>query len=77
MSGTSLSWIRGYYGVPAFRGRPVTFEGRPGRITGSSGPHLLVRLDDCDYPLILHPTWHVQYPPYVKTPAAGEVNHAN
>ncbi|MEM9597413.1 MAG: hypothetical protein AAGD06_24300 [Acidobacteriota bacterium] len=38
----SLEYIRNYYRVPAHRGVRVTYDGRPGVVTGS---HVLVRLD--------------------------------
>jgi hypothetical protein len=58
----SLEWIRDYYGVPAYRLRPITFEDKPGKITGSSGPYLVARVEGYNGPIYLHPTWHVEYP---------------
>lgn len=60
-----LAYIRGYYRVPAHKGRQVTFafpKGtvRTGTIVGSSGPHLLVDFGD-RIPEVLHPTWEVSY----------------
>lgn len=56
-----LEYIRSYYKVPARIGVPVLFEGKPGVITGSSGPHLLVHIDGADEPVPAHPTWEMQY----------------
>jgi hypothetical protein len=41
----SLQYIREYYGVPAKRGEPVIYQGKPGVVTGYSGPHIRVRLE--------------------------------
>lgn len=66
----SMQWIRDNYGVPAKRGMVVTYspcEGskqppRTGIITGSRGPHLLIRLDGDTRSSVYHPTWQVEYP---------------
>jgi hypothetical protein len=55
-------YVRSYYRVPAHIGTPVRFEGRPGRVVGFDGPHLLVQFDAEPHPVPLHPTWHVTYP---------------
>lgn len=44
MSG--YQYIRDYYGVPARRGLVVEYNGKRGVVTGTSGPHLTVRLDE-------------------------------
>jgi hypothetical protein len=56
-----LEYVRGYYKVPARIGVRVLFEGQPGVITGSSGPHLLVHMDGAAEPVPAHPTWEMQY----------------
>lgn len=59
-----IHYIRRYYGVPAKIGGRVKYEGREGVITGTSGPHLIMRPDDRKRKgerLILHPTWRVEY----------------
>lgn len=66
----SLPWIRKAYGVPAFRGRMVRFEGTIGFVTSAAhAPHVSVRLLDGieQYGLRrsqvspFHPTWHMDY----------------
>lgn len=57
-------FIRGYYRVPAHIGAKILFEGYPGVITGFDGPHLLARVEGYgERPVILHPTWEVEYLP--------------
>lgn len=51
----SFDYIRNYYGVPAKRGGKIEYEGKPGVITGTSGPHLMVRLDGAKHSLPYHP----------------------
>lgn len=51
MSDIGLTYIRGYYRVPADLGVKVRFDypegiSRVGMIVGSEGPHLMVKLDD-------------------------------
>lgn len=43
MSG--YDYIKTYYGFPAKLGLVVEYEGMRGVVTGTSGPHLKVRLD--------------------------------
>jgi hypothetical protein len=50
-----FEYIRDHYRVPARRGGRVKFRGEPGRVVGTSGPHLRVRLDS-GATLVLHPT---------------------
>lgn len=60
----SLQQIRNYYQVPAFRGRRILFEGRPGVIVGSCRPgglYLRARLDEDGQIYTLHPTWEIEY----------------
>jgi len=62
-----LTYIRGYYKVPARRGGRVEFaypKGtvRTGIIVGSSDAHLLVDFPD-QRGAVLHPTWQVTYLP--------------
>jgi hypothetical protein len=58
-----MEHIRKTYGVPAKRGGRVPYWGRPGRITGSRGPYLLIRLDgdNSKHAKAHHPTFHLQY----------------
>lgn len=61
---SAIQYIRDTYHVPAKIGGRVCYEGKPGTITGTSGPHLIVRPDERKhkgYRWILHPTWHVEY----------------
>ena len=48
-------YVRAYYGVPAARGRRVTYNGRPGRIT-SADHRIRVRFDGDPFASIIHPT---------------------
>lgn len=61
-------YVRDYYGVPAFIGRPVVFtwDGRhQGKITGFKGAYLLIKFDDAAENVAgekFHPTWEIEYP---------------
>ena len=66
----SMDWVRSHYGVPAKRGGRVEYTpcegstdkpGKFGTITGTRGPHLLVRLDDAKRSTPFHPTWQLRY----------------
>ena len=61
----SIQWIRENYAVPAkVRGRvEYTGHGKPyqGTITGTRGPHILVRLDHAVVSRPFHPTWCIRY----------------
>lgn len=61
----SLQYIRDTYGVPAKRGGRVEYTGNgksiQGTITGSRGPHILVRLDGDKRSVPFHPTWKIRY----------------
>ena len=52
----NLEYIRRAYSVPAYVGTNVLWNGYPGQIVGNSGPHLLVKIDRSNHPLIIHPT---------------------
>lgn len=55
-------FIRSYYRVPAHIGAKICFEGGPGVIAGFEGAHLLARVERYgEQPVILHPTWEVEY----------------
>lgn len=65
-----MQWIRAYYDVPAKRGGRVEYTpcegstdkpGKFGTITGTNGPHLLVRLDGEKHARPYHPTWQLDY----------------
>lgn len=58
----SMEYIRSHYQVPARRGGRITFQGKPGKITGAKGTSLLVRLDEKPAEIVpIHPTWRVEY----------------
>jgi hypothetical protein len=57
------SWHRQQYDVPAFIGRQIRFEDKPGRITGFRGPYLLAKVEGYSRSVLLHPTWKVEYLP--------------
>jgi hypothetical protein len=41
-----FDYVRGAYGVPAARGRRITYDGIPGRITSAKGAYVVVRFDE-------------------------------
>jgi len=62
----SMDYIRRYYGVPAKRGGRIAYTGSKncvvtGRITGSDGQYLLIRLDGEKKSFRYHPTWELTY----------------
>lgn len=59
----SLEYIRNCYGVPAEKGRRIVMNGKPGVITGASGPHVAVLFDDMEpgNSRPCHPTWEMEY----------------
>jgi len=66
----SMKYIRDTYGVPAKRGGRVRYsppghEPREGRIVGSDGAYLRIRLDPhpgmVQHPTQHHPTWCMEY----------------
>lgn len=57
-----FEYIRRYYRVPAYRLGRVEVERRgTGTITGTSGPHLLIRLDGQKRARVYHPTDGITY----------------
>lgn len=76
----SLPLIRSYYGVPAWRWRDITVDGRPCVIIGSATGtmHLRVRFTDGSV-ASAHPTWRVDYRDRVSTlrRLAYELAHGN
>lgn len=66
----SMEWIRSNYGVPAKRGMRVEYTpcqgskdlpSRFGTITGTRGPHLLIRLDGEAHSRPYHPAWQLRF----------------
>lgn len=57
----SLEYIRNHYGVKAMKGGRVNAYGKPGVITGASGPHLLIKLDGEKHSNPYHPTDGIEY----------------
>lgn len=51
-----FDYIRNYYGVPAKRGARVEYQGKLGTVTGTSGPHVTVKLDGSKLSFPYHPT---------------------
>ncbi|MGX9346369.1 hypothetical protein [Microbacterium sp. KNMS] len=72
----SMSYVRRHYGVPATRGRRVSYLGREGRIT-SADHRLRVRFDGDNFSSIIHPTEEglVYLDGYVSEPAADEMGY--
>lgn len=50
-----LRYICRHYGVPAKVGAAVEYEGKRGKVTGASGPHVKVKLDGDKHSLPYHP----------------------
>lgn len=50
-----LQYVRDTYGVPAYVGVPIEYEGKAGVITGASGPHVKARLDGEKHARPYHP----------------------
>ena len=59
----SFASLTARYGVPAYRGRRVAFEGRLGAIVSAVGHRLRLRLDDDGGRVTgpYHPLWHIDY----------------
>ena len=57
----SMKYIRDTYGVNAFRGAPIVFDGKPGRIVCAKGQYLRVMIDGERQSRLVHPTWHMHY----------------
>lgn len=51
----TMRYVRDMYRVPVIRGRRVTYNGRPGRIT-SADYRIRVRFDGDNFSSIIHPT---------------------
>ena len=59
----TMEQIRQKYNVPAKRGMEVDFENNmKGRIVGSSGLYLRIRVYDTTGIGTYHPTWKITYP---------------
>jgi hypothetical protein len=57
-----MASVRRFYGVPAYRGREVTFLGHPYTILSSTGSHLWLRSSYSGRRLgPVHPTWKMDY----------------
>ena len=58
----SLEYIRKTYGVPAFRGRTISFQGCLGEIVGADCMYLKIKLDERPLEILrVHPTWMIDY----------------
>lgn len=56
-----LSYVREMYGVPAEVGRAVRFNGEEAEIVGGEGQYVWIVLGEEREPLLVHPTWHMDY----------------
>lgn len=56
-----MEYIRLKYRVPAKRGARIKYSGIPGKITGSDGGYLLIKLDGEKKSKRFHPTWNIEY----------------
>lgn len=59
----SFEYVKEYYGVPAEKGRRITFYGKPGIIVADRGNYIGVTFDDQEPGEIsnVHPTDNVEY----------------
>src|SRR6185312_12026274 len=57
----SIQYIRDYYKVPAKVGGKVIAYGKPGVITGTNGPYLMIRYDGSKHARPHHPTDRIEY----------------
>lgn len=55
------AWIRDRYGVAAFVGGRVLFDGAPGVIVDLRGGTVKVRLDATKQVVPVHPVWRLEY----------------
>lgn len=51
-----MEYIRKMYGVPAKRGALIEYNGKKGVVTGTSGPHIMARLEGEKFSKVYHPT---------------------
>lgn len=59
----SMKQIRGKYNIPAKRGMEVEVEnGMKGKIVGSQGMYVKIRVYDRTGISTYHPTWNITYP---------------
>lgn len=58
-------WFERNYGIAVGTGTKGAFQGKPFKVIGQSGPHLIARMEHED--AILHPTWAIEWPPEVLT----------
>ena len=56
-----FSYVREMYGVPAREGAKVLFNGIVAEITGAEGQYLWIVLGEARDPMLVHPTWHLEY----------------
>lgn len=54
-------YVRDYYGVPAWPGGEVEFDGTHAVITGFTGAYVLILRDGDTESVPVHPTWHMTY----------------
>ena len=61
----TLSWVRKYYNVPAFRGTLVEYSGDEipwvGVILSAKGHYLKIKKLDKTSSNVYHPTWKLRY----------------
>lgn len=58
-----FSYVRNMYGVPAYEGWKITFNGEPAEVAGADGAHIWIVLGDERNPMLVHPTWHIDWFP--------------
>jgi hypothetical protein len=54
-------WVRSHYDVPCSMDLPVRFDGKDGRIVGTTGGHLLLAMADGTKAQV-NPKWRMEYP---------------
>ena len=69
----NMERTRKWYGVPAKRGGRVVYTGNGkrelGTIRSARNCRLMVKLDDYRRPVLLHPTWALEYLPWTESEA--------
>jgi hypothetical protein len=58
-----LSYVRNMYSVPAYPGAKITFNGEPAEVIGAEGAHIWIVRGEEREPLLVHPTWHIDWFP--------------
>jgi hypothetical protein len=58
-----LSYVREMYSVPAYVGERVRFNGEDAEVMGGEGARIWIVRGEEREPLLVHPTWHIDWFP--------------